>query len=49
MAAFQGLLKLTTPLDISTSLKILCLTKILLINKKYVNMFRLFYQINYDN
>ena len=35
MAAFQGLLKLTTPLDISTSLKILCLTKILLTNKKY--------------
>ena len=35
MAAFQGLLKLTTPLVISTSLKILCLTKILLTNKKY--------------
>ena len=47
MAAFQGLLKLTTPLDISTSLKILCLTKILLNNKKYVNTFKIFDQINY--
>ena len=34
MAAFQGLLKLTIPLDISTSLKILWLTKIFLNDKK---------------
>ena len=36
MAAFQGLLKLTIPLDISTSLKILWLTKIFLNDKKNV-------------
>ena len=37
MAVFQGLLKLTIRLDTSTSLKILWLTKILLIDKKYAN------------